>query len=107
MESFDALSSYLQNDWSLQLPEHADLEKLTGILASRIHELIHHDLNQLVNVLYRIDVDEFKLNQMLKNNDEEDPSFLIAKLIIDRQLQKIETRRFYSERSKSDDEEEW
>ena len=40
-----------------------------------------------------IDVDEARLKKLLKDNAGEDAGMIIARLIIERQLQKIVTRR--------------
>jgi hypothetical protein len=61
-------------------------------LASYLNELIQNDFNQLINLLYRIDVDEQKLKKTLKENAG-DAGLIIAELIIQRQLQKLKTRK--------------
>ena len=70
-------------------------------LSSFINDLISKDFNALVQLLYRIDVNEKKLKTTLKQHKDEDASILIADLIIERQLQKIATRKQFNERKKS------
>lgn len=62
-----------------------------------INELISTDFNALVQLLYKIDVDEEKLKQLLKTFKDTNSSSIIADLIINRQLQKIETKKQFSE----------
>jgi len=50
----------------------------------------------LVQLLYRIDVEEPRLRYLLQQHKGEDAGRIIARLIIDRLLKKIETRRQYS-----------
>ena len=64
-------------------------------LAEKINTLIQRDFGALVQLLYRIDVPEQKLRRMLETNDGQDAGRLIARLIMERQWQKIETRRQY------------
>ena len=64
-------------------------------LAEKINVLIQHDFGALVELLYRIDVPEQKLRRMLDDNSGEDAGRLIARLIMERQWQKIESRRRY------------
>ncbi|HWB93364.1 MAG TPA: hypothetical protein VG605_15995 [Puia sp.] len=73
-----------------------DLENIQeGELAEKINALIQNDFGALVQLLYRIDVSEDKLRRMLADNSGEDAGRLIARLIIERQRQKIENRRKY------------
>lgn len=62
-------------------------------LAAYINELIIHDFERLVQLLYRIDVSEQKLKQLLREKKGTDAGILIAQLIIQRQWEKIESRR--------------
>jgi hypothetical protein len=64
-------------------------------LAEKINTLIQRDFGALVQLLYRIDVPEQKLRRMLETNDGQDAGRLIARLIMERQWQKIETRQHY------------
>lgn len=65
-------------------------------LAAQINYLIEKDFNRLLNLLYRIDVSEDKIKKALLDNT--DPAGeLIAQLIIERQLQKITSRKKFRE----------
>jgi len=66
------------------------------LLINRINELIQFNFQQLVLVLYRVDVSEEKLRYLLKENDEEDAASIIADLLIERQVQKIISRKQFS-----------
>ena len=66
-----------------------------GELADKINALIQQDFGALVQLLYRIDVSEDKLRRMLADNSGEDAGRLIARLIMERQRQKLESRRQY------------
>ncbi len=58
--------------------------------------------------LYRIDVSEKKLKEVLNNNLNNDSAPLIADLIIKRQLQKIESRKsVLKQKNEKDEEEKW
>ena len=72
---------------------------LENQLAIYINELIDKDFNKLVNLLYRIDISEHKLKIALQNEDKTiSSSKTIAKLIIERQLQKLEFRKKFSKK---------
>ena len=61
-------------------------------LADAINDLIQHDFNKLVAILYRVDVAEEKLSMLLRNAGGSDAGFVIADALIERQLQKREYR---------------
>ena len=61
------------------------LEKLdTPSVELTINELIKNDFSRLVQILYRIDVSEAKLKNILNANPNEDAGKLIAQVIIER-----------------------
>lgn len=79
--------------------EKYSAEDLENQLAIYINELIDKDFNKLVNLLYRIDISEQKLKIALQNEDKTiSSSKTIAKLIIERQLQKLEFRNKFSKK---------
>ncbi len=60
-----------------------------------IYQMITKDFHQLMNILYRIDIDEQQLKMHLASTHE-DSSELLAKLVIDRELKKVIIRWYYS-----------
>jgi 2C-methyl-D-erythritol 2,4-cyclodiphosphate synthase len=82
---------------------HTDVRKK---LAAAINELIETDFSQLVNLLYRVDVDEWKLKKLLRDNKNVDAGELIADLLIERQMQKIKSRRQSNRRDNNITEED-
>ena len=98
----------LRKDLDFQLAKDISLEEIKKHLAKYINDLIIHDFEKLVSILYRIDVNERKLKSMLQENKHADAGIVIAKLIIERQLQKIKTRSEFSGKKTEDDgEEKW
>lgn len=98
----------LNKSLEIDLPENISEEELKGNLSSHINKLIQSDFKKLVSLLYRIDVSESKLKQLLKENADEDAAPIIAELIIERQLQKIKSRQESNSRSENiDDVEKW
>lgn len=61
-----------------------------------VEDLLAKDFQQLVNVLYRIDVSEEKLKEALATS-EDNPASVITKMIIERELLKVEFRKKYSQ----------
>ncbi len=77
-------------------------------LISILNELITKDFHSLIQLLYRIDVSEKKIRTFLDQNTERDSATILANLIIERQLEKAESRkRFSNKNNPTDDEEKW
>ena len=58
------------------------------LLAEKINELINNDFQKLVLILYRMDVSEIKLKQLLTENAGTNAAVIIAGLMIERQAEK-------------------
>jgi hypothetical protein len=81
---------------SLEQIDSNSNEQLFEVLSNYLNHLIEHDFNQLVAILYRIDVSEDKVRQTLANAPTESNSGkLIAQLIIEREQQKMYWREKY------------
>lgn len=119
MNSFPA--PYLQETatWAQQTfevsvpPGNISYDQLEEILGRRLEYLIGNDLQQFIFLLYRIDVAEKKVKQILAYAAQQgtDPYRPIAALIIERQLQKIASREAFRQDNPPDnlpdDEERW
>jgi hypothetical protein len=76
-------------------------------LSVYVNQLINHDFEKLIHILYRLDVSEKKLRSALSASSAE-AGMIIAQMIIDRQSEKIKTREQYRQRNTNiDDEEKW
>ena len=96
---------------SHQFLAHCNTMEETNNLRARlehlINELIQHDFGTLVQWLYRIDVDEKKIKSALASEVESNASALLATLMIERQLQKIQYRSQFIRNDNIPDEERW
>ena len=91
----------------ISLPSSVSEEEFRKRLTSHINHLINHDFEKLVFYLYRIDVNENKMRHLLDQREGENAAELIANLIIERQLQKIESRKKFSGDGNVDENEKW
>ncbi len=83
------------------------LEKLdTPSLETAINELIKNDFSRLVQILYRIDVSEAKLKNILNSNPNEDAGKLIAQVVLERLAATKKARESFNMQSRIDDTEE-
>lgn len=82
----------VNDSMAIELPEKLSLHELHIQLAKYIDHLIRVNFEKLLALLYRIDVSESKLKELLKEHPDEDAAKLIATLIIERQMQKMKLR---------------
>ena len=88
--------------WSYELiipDEKVSLEKqsydeLQEKLAVHLDHLLTTDFNKLISILYRIDISQEKaMASLAENAKDENAGQTLARLIIERQLEKVKTRR--------------
>ena len=78
------------------------------ILIEKINELINTDFQKLVSILYRMDVSEKKLKQLLNENQGTNAALIITELMIERQEQKIISRQQFRKKDENiNDDEKW
>src|SRR4051812_26588774 len=83
------------------------IEELKKILSDIINNLITTDFSRLISILYRLDISEKKLRQLLSNSLNKPGGDIIAEMIIKRQEEKIKTRKIFSANHQDCDEEKW
>ena len=92
----------LQGDWDLQLPQLLSEEAILKLLADRLVTILERGPETFFQLMYRLDISEKKLNAVLQDDDV---AAKIARLIYDRQLQKIKSRHENRMTQQSDDPE--
>lgn len=100
-------SAQLAADTQLNLHDHITYNELLDILSTRIESMINHDFQQFVLLLYKIDVAEEKIRQVLADDNTAYVYKKIAALLIERQQQKIISRKNTTPPLSDDDEEKW
>jgi hypothetical protein len=104
----ETLVREINKNMAIALPDEISLDELQERLGVYVNELIQTDFQKLIMLLYRIDVSEQKLKQLLQMQPQENAGNIIATLIIERQLQKIKTRQqFRQQNDLFDEEEKW
>jgi hypothetical protein len=113
MESH-ALITDLNRLYDADLAEHLQIDQVEALLAEKINAMINGDFGALVQLLYRVDVSESRLRQLLRGDETSEAGRLIARLILERLWQKILTRRALNGETSDgtrqdgpDDEERW
>ena len=104
-DNISLVKQQLSEDFNL--PVTNDKEQLAKALAEGINQLIQTDFTRLINMLYRIDISEKTLKDTLEKQADEDAGLLIARLIIERLLQKQEMRAKFKTRDNIPDDDKW
>jgi hypothetical protein len=97
----------LSADAALQTAPGITYEQLVTLLAEKLEFLISTDFQQFVLLLYKVDVSEFKIRQILESDLSPEVYKKIAALLIERQQEKIISRKTYSQPPPDDSEEKW
>lgn len=88
--------SIISSNFDLASGNIVSIEEIHRVLTERIHELLEKNLEKLISILYRIDVGQKKTDEIFNNPSKEEIASLLATAVIDRQLEKVKTRRKYS-----------
>ena len=94
----------LQSDWDIQLPERLTEEAILQLLAEKIVAVLERGPEVFFQLMYRLDISEKKLNAVLL---DQDVAMKTAKLVYDRQLQKIQSRQAFRGEQSDDPELKW
>jgi SOS response regulatory protein OraA/RecX len=76
-------------------------------LADYIRQIIDSDFQRLVQLLYRLDVSEEKLKNVLADNPSGDAGALIAQLVMERMEQSKLTREKFRQQDDIPEDERW
>jgi hypothetical protein len=101
------LVTYINKSLETDISQSISIEGLRTKLAAHINHLINYDFEKLIFYLYRIDVNERKMREVLDKRQHENTDHLITDLIIERQLQKIEARKNIETPNNIPDDEKW
>jgi hypothetical protein len=79
------------------LPDNNEITRgeLVRLVAEEIQYLIDHNLDKLWNLLYRIDVSEKKVKEVIATMPYSSHAVNIAELVVKRQEDKVQTRKEY------------
>lgn len=92
MDELQETAAALQQEWGLQLPNTISEATILQKLAERVAVWVGQGAEAFYQMMYRLDISERKLNAAMGTPDVADQ---IARLIYDRQLQKVRSRALY------------
>ena len=100
MDALQETAIALQQDWGLQIPDTLSEEEILKKLADRVAQLTEKGAEAFFQLMYRLDISERKLTNVMHGPDV---AAQIARLIYDRQWEKIRSRRHFREHAKDED----
>ncbi len=85
----------LPDPHSRDIPANASQQELFESLRKRLRYLLNHDMPGLLQALYRMDVDEHRVKEVLAISHPDNMSTELGLLLWERAKKKIETRKKY------------
>lgn len=95
-KSIERTKALIARDFDLEI-DHSVIteEELFHLLANQIAFLIEHKFDILLSLMYRLDIAEHKVNFALSPSASEPPNIGLTKLVMERQLQRIQTKQSF------------
>jgi hypothetical protein len=93
-------NSDILHDFELTIPEKKlNEQELLDYLAQAISYMIEYKMDYLLSLLYRLDVDENKINNALLPGNPEPAHVALARLVLERQKQRVATKMAYKQQN--------
>jgi hypothetical protein len=91
-----SLISIISKDFDI--PDNLSENQLRVAMVDAFAYLIDNDFPKLIQILYKADVDQYKLKELLETVEGSSSAEVIADAYIARQMAKIETWKKYSQK---------
>ena len=88
----------IPKEFNLSNSDEIDEASLLQIILERVNYLLEHDVDLLMSYLYRLDIEESKINSALSLGSVLPANEGIAKLILERQKKRMETKKKYKQK---------
>ncbi len=103
MENFEEIAALINKD--LDIPPEGMMIRSEGLdqamlklkLSEVIGQLLDSNFEKLCNAMYRLDISEKKFHEVLTQYPKESVAPALAELVIEREWQKVRTRRLYKD----------
>ena len=83
------------------LSEGTDHQVLLSLIAQRVQEILDQDAGLLFSYMYRLDIDEHRLQHVIQNYIGQDRIVALAQLILQRQIKRVQLRERYRKENQS------
>ncbi len=91
----ESLQNALSQNWGLAKNPALSMEDLKRALRSKIDSLLQDDMHALVQLMYRLDINESKFHNAMSAQNSDERVNALTDLIIERELQRVEFRNKY------------
>lgn len=89
-------ANLIKRDFELESgEEYLNEEDLLRMLIDHIDFLLEKRMEWLLSLMYRMDIDEAKVHAALLPTAEEPANIGVAKLVLDRQKRRVQTKQAY------------
>lgn len=95
-QDIEGTARLLQKNWDLTPPAEMDWETLRKALVLQLGHMMAHDMERLVQSMYRLDVSEAKFHVAMGLPSASERSEALAQVVLERELQRLATWRRYS-----------
>jgi len=97
MDQDNSLYNNLIKDLAIESQSELTEEAFLELLTNRVTDMMARDIDLLMSYLYRLDIEESKINAALEFNAVLPANQGLAKLILDRQKQRVATKKKYKQ----------
>lgn len=94
MSDTTSLIKIISKDFDIE--DHLSEERLKQAMIYAFNYLVDNDFPKLIQILYKADVDQYKLKELLENTEGLSSAEVIANAYIERQKAKVETWKKHS-----------
>ena len=103
-EQFSQTRDLIAQDFELETTEALPSEQeLLLMLADQIAYMIEHRMEHLLSLMYRLDIEEAKVNFALSPLSPDPPAMALASLVLERQKKRVFTKSTYKTPPLDDD----
>ncbi len=101
LEDIQDISELVVHDFRLEEKRDAliskNIQEFREKLSNLINYMLDNDFEKLLNAMYRLDINEDSFKMVLSNQNTLNVAQDIADLVIEREMQKVKSRRKYRE----------
>jgi hypothetical protein len=95
-ENLVPVVSLITQDFGLTTQNPPDVAAFLTYLADVIAYMLEHQTDKLFGLMYRLDIDEHKIQTVFAPFQAESPNVGLARLVWERQLERVQTRKKYT-----------
>lgn len=96
-ETLQLINVHLEVNTFSSFEEEYSYDEIKGKISSIIQKMLTSNYQHLLNIMYRLDIDENEFKAAISLSDKTKIGDKVAELIIERELQKAATRLKYSQ----------